>query len=613
MRHTILLFIFLVFGQAYAEETIRSYYVTVEAKSNRSVVVTEVIKVNVEGNVFQRGIFRDIPVDLSYDSENYVDHDLDVISVKRNGKSENFSKEYIGIGVRIKIGNADVMLPHGEHTYEIKYELNDMVRMFEDFDELYWNPIGAFWQVPIEYAHITYKFPEGSTILQSSIYSGGQGSTDECEACVVSTSDNHYMIAYNERLYSYTGITAAVAIAKGAINELTPEEIEARKFKQNIPFIGYGSLIIILFVFYFLMWKSIGKDDEDPVIPLFEVPEGISPAGAATLVNEKPPGSSFLLGIIGLAVKKKLKIEDEGKDPILQKLSDDTEGLNGEAEKAYYYLFKWSEKDEIKLSRTNKSILSRAQSNISQWVMKEYYNKYIKSNFWVGGVAILLHIAWIITTGVLSPGNVEGLVYASLVVGFFFFMILMGARYSGRNVTGSVRRTIIWTIILAAIPGAIASLPGSKIGFIFSGMFILIGMHNVFFELMKKPIPEAKELIQKVKGLKKYMETAEKELMEFNTVEENIRHFEELYPYAMAFGIEKKWVKGFEKILESANYRPDWYHGRRSFTPAILGSNLTSSMSSSLSSSMPSSGGSSGSGGGGSTGGGGGGGGGGGW
>jgi uncharacterized membrane protein len=94
---------------------------------------------------------------------------------------------------------------------------------------------------------------------------------------------------------------------------------------------------------------------------------------------------------------------------------------------------------------------------------------------------------------------------------------------------------------------------------------------------------------------------------------EKLKLFEKLLPYAMLFGIEKKWAKQFEGLYTQP---PEWFHGNNlnSFSTGYLIGSLGSIKSaSSAVFTSPQSSGSSGFGGGGFSGGGGGGGGGGGW
>jgi uncharacterized membrane protein len=57
-----------------------------------------------------------------------------------------------------------------------------------------------------------------------------------------------------------------------------------------------------------------------------------------------------------------------------------------------------------------------------------------------------------------------------------------------------------------------------------------------------------------------YINTAEKHRIEFHNDPKKFRGvFETLLPYAMIFGLEKKWAKEFEDLYKDT--QPDWYRG----------------------------------------------------
>jgi hypothetical protein len=65
---------------------------------------------------------------------------------------EPYTVEQEGNAYRIRIGDADVLLDYGDHTYVIEYEVKNQIRYFDDHDELYWNVTGSYWLFPIEAA-----------------------------------------------------------------------------------------------------------------------------------------------------------------------------------------------------------------------------------------------------------------------------------------------------------------------------------------------------------------------------------------------------------------------------------------------------------------------------
>ena len=132
-------------------------------------------------------------------------------------------------------------------------------------------------------------------------------------------------------------------------------------------------------------------------------------------------------------------------------------------------------------------------------------------------------------------------------------------------------------------------------------------------KIMPKRTQYGNELLGKVKGFKRFLETAEKPQLE-SLVEQNPEYFYNILPYTYALGVSKVWMEQFEEIALKA---PDWYDSSDAFNMYDFSTFMTATMATTASamSSSPSSsdGGSSSDSGGGSSGGGSGGGGGGSW
>jgi uncharacterized membrane protein YgcG len=80
---------------------------------------------------------------------------------------------------------------------------------------------------------------------------------------------------------------------------------------------------------------------------------------------------------------------------------------------------------------------------------------------------------------------------------------------------------------------------------------------------------------EKIKGLKMYMEVAEKDRINFhNAPEKKPEVFEMLLPFAMVLGVEKAWAQQFEGIYTQ---NPGWYSGGTGpFMPVVFVGNLHS-------------------------------------
>jgi uncharacterized membrane protein len=108
------------------------------------------------------------------------------------------------------------------------------------------------------------------------------------------------------------------------------------------------------------------------------------------------------------------------------------------------------------------------------------------------------------------------------------------------------------------------------VGILVSGIIIII-----IGQFLPRKTKKGTETYYVLKGLYEYIDTAEKDRMEFQ--EKNGILFEKLLPYAIAFGLVKKWAKAFEDIIKTP---PNWYTSKGQwyahFTMMHLANNLSS-------------------------------------
>ena len=131
-----------------AEERVLNFVSDATVNTDGSLTVRETITVSSEGNVIRRGIFRDFPTRYTDRRGVRTVVGFDVLDVKRDGNAEPYALESLTNGTRIRIGDKDVYLDDGQHTYEIIYRTTRQLGFFNDFDELYWNVTGTGWVFP---------------------------------------------------------------------------------------------------------------------------------------------------------------------------------------------------------------------------------------------------------------------------------------------------------------------------------------------------------------------------------------------------------------------------------------------------------------------------------
>ena len=339
---------------------------------------------------------------------------------------------------------------------------------------------------------------------------------------------------------------------------------------------------------------------------------------------------------MGLAVKGRLKIKDDGGDFEITKLGTPGPALT-QTETA---LFAAIPSGKTALQNTNHASISSMKDALEKKLTAEFLGSAFKRNFgWFAVGAVISVLGFVISSFLIPNGDgVAGLVAAifsavwwSIIIGFSWTAMSKIRGSQGFFGKIAAAATMIFILPFAAvgvgIPTAMffdGALSPVVLGLVGCAAVLVI-MNAIFSFLLSAPTVEGRKLLDQIEGFRMYLKTAEEERLKvLNPPEKTPELFERYLPYALALDCENEWNAKFTKILAAAALAgataPIWYSGNNWNSRNMGG--LTNSLGNGLASSAasaaqaPGSSSSSGGGfssGGGSSGGGGGGGGGGGW
>ncbi|MEJ2142877.1 MAG: DUF2207 domain-containing protein [Gammaproteobacteria bacterium] len=620
----------LLTGLAQAEERILSYHSDIQVYPDRSMIVTETIRVRAEGNKIKRGIFRDFPTRYPDHYGNDYHVGFQVLSVQRDGKAESYHQEDLSNGVRTYIGRKNYFLPHGEYTYEIRYRTTKQLGFFDDFDELYWNVTGNGWDFPIDKASAVVRLPQyvAAADLRLAAYTGYQGRKGVAYQHAITDEGNAYFET-TRPLARHEGLTIAVGWPKGIIQAPTAGELRAQFFQDNKSGLINLGLLLVLFVYYLFTWHKVGRDPASgTIIPLYTPPKGYSPAAMRYINNMGYDDKTFSTAIINLAVKGLLRIEQIAEGYQLTRTYPNYKAERAPGEKVLLgRLFRGHDSIELNknISSTERNALQMAESAHKMSLNRNYNKLYFKTNSGWIVIGVLLTLLIALSMFITAPNGEARFmtVWTSIwTFGVFGLTFSVFKAWSAVWRTGSGTGAAIF-ISLFSLPfwaGEVFGLTILVKNFSLLAIGSLLGavLLNVgFFQWLKAPTLAGRKLLDKIEGFRDYLEMAEKDEMNLRNPPDKVPALFEVYlPYAVALDVEQQWADKFSAVFaklekDGQHYSPAWYHGH-DFTVASIGS-FASSFASSVSSASTPPGSSSGSGGGGSSGGGGGGGGGGGW
>ncbi|WDF63379.1 DUF2207 domain-containing protein [Flavobacterium sp. KACC 22763] len=591
-------------------EKIKQFHADIVVKENGNLIVTETIKVYANGTQIQRGIFRELPIKSTSPKASQNNY-YTVLSVTRNGFNEPYRASSGFEKFKIYIGDKKYPIAKGNHTYKITYEVEAQLHSYNDFDEVYWNVTGNYWDFEIDNVTAKLILPKSAKAFQTACYTGVLGSkAHECDSKII---DNTVYFT-SKNLKKEEGFTIAAGFPKSIVNQpffrphyKMEEFLDADK-------IGFAiAVVFACFAFYYFSWKRYGKDpklkSERRTIDLKSL---YSPTSLQHILDQSINSQTLLVTIISLSLKGALEISDNGKETWADdfkyslKIGNKTEGLSKEENAVLNTLF--SEKDSFELDKETYKIFNEAKIALEKPLQKQYnLEDYHSINF------KQMSIGFIITIGALLGycQYSKGTIYWAVIFGFtmlvFTYLLLKGAV---QTFVQKDYKSTAFCLFLSLFTGFLSSswYLASNVDKSYSVLtllvlFLIIIGFSIYLSLIGAYTELGLETKTEIEKLKEY-------LLNYKPEESSaISVYEENLPYAFALGIEDEWNLKFIDILKKLNYTNKWIKTDSSnyvSSPAFFMSFRTSYTTYSTSSSSGSSGG-------GSSGGGGGGGGGGGW
>jgi uncharacterized membrane protein len=543
-------FVAVLFTLSVRSEEIKNFESAIRIRSDGTILVTEDIEYDFE-YARRHGIYRDIPYKYDYGYKRYsIKIDFNDVT-DFSGNPYKYSVSRSSGRINIKIGDPDTTVT-GIHGYRIEYSVKGAIAFFDDHDELYWNVTGNEWRVPIDKAGARVVFDSDiENGVNAACYTGASGARGK--NCEYKISPQAVKFTTTESLWAGQGLTVVVGLPKGLIEEPSSSTKLLWLLSDNWYF-GLPFLTLFLFAYF---WHTRGRDPEGKgvIAVRYQPPEGMTPAEAGTLADERADILDITSTIIDLAVRGYFKIEEHkttsfyfftNRDYKLIKIKQPAAGeLKPHEEKVFSGLFKG--KDNVMISDLRNKFYKELPP-----IKKALYKEMIEEKYFPA-----------------NPEKVKG------IYKWIGIVIIIAAFFLFSN------------ILL-------------KLSIGLSGLIILI-----FSRFMPRKTKRGTLVSEELFGFREFIERAEKERIE-RLAKDDPTLFDRVLPFALVFGLEDRWAEAFRDMYKDP---PSWYSSpyySNTFSPNIFVSDIGRSLSvmnSSLSSTPKKSGGS-GFGGGGSSGGG---------
>ena len=495
----------------------RSYHLAdfnsnIHVDPNGSAQVTEQISFAFVGQ-FQ-GVYRSIPVE--YPGPNGTNYSL-FVKVDKVRDQDNaplkFEQHTSGGYLKLKIYVPGAV--NATRTVNIDYTVLDATKFFDDHDEFYWNVTGNDSDVPIDHASAAVYFPaEASGQLRAQAFGGIYGSKEK-EPCSVEgpvvTSET------SDALPMHGGLTVDVYVPQGILHP--PGSLtRATWFLRSNPVL---TLPVWAFLVMFSLWWIKGRDP-DPgmsVAPMYAPPDKMGPAEAGTLVMDRVEPRDITCVLVDLAVRGYIKIvEVDHKGLLLSHKDYELHLLKDQSQ--------WGD-----LSDYERTMLQKVFSGGNMIQISELRNRfYTAVPMLKTQIMSALKRKGMYT---LDPDSAAGLWVLGAIIVAAPYVALQWLRVAD--------------FLSGATSAAIAIVLAIAIIFLFGR------------QLTAKSLLGAKTRVE-VLGFEEFMNRVDADRLKRMPPDT----FEKFLPYAMALGVEHRWAKAFDGIVQNP---PSWYQSGAGWGP----------------------------------------------
>lgn len=511
-------------------EKINSFNSQIVINKDGTINVTENISYDFEG-LEKHGIYRNIPYIKTMNGKKY-EMKIEVLSVNdENNNSYTFQSSNTNENVQIKIGDSNELVT-GIRDYIIKYKVGGALGYYQTFDELYWNVTGNDWQIPMSQVSVEITFIPSSNIEDNQNYSvkcfsGPVGSTNS--DCQTRTVGNEMLISSPKEYLPGDGLTIAFKFPKNLVKFLPAKELSLRaslevwqsRYNSN-PILW--SLILLVIGIIIIFWYLIY-----PIKIFFNWWNSgrdpkIGQDKALTAWYDPPKLNKRFL-----SPEEAGTIVDESAD------ERDISAMIIFLAQHGHLVIKEYEKEKFKLiKKASKNALNN-------------YQKYFLDSVFADSKELDLDTENIADT----CQKVKDQIYENMTTDNLFVK-------NPSKIRNYFYVIIVLGVFTLNIPLVISA--------------IIFGLNMV------KRTEEGVRLKFEALSLKNFLISQDRQL-EFQA--KNQMYFEKLLPYAIAFGVEKIWLKRFEKLSLK---KPDWYESNSAFTNYLFINSLHSSL---VTSTMP--------------------------
>ena len=510
LRFVFLLF-FIILGSAglRAEHFVIDLFdVKIEVSPEGYFDVTETIEVTFSER--RHGLFRIIPYRYRIKGEEVKVriHDIEV-------EGRKFEKKFGGGNLEIKIGDKDEWV-NGEQRYRISYRVERAFLFEEEYTQFYWNFTGTEWPVPIIKATYSIQFANLPDFQEGeyAVFTGSRG--EQGKDATIAVDGAHLSGQSTRRLAIGEGITVAAKLPKDYIAKPADDE--------SLGILDYGlfAIPLALLSFLFSFWWKKGRNPSFTEMVHYYPPEGLPAAEAGAFIDDSADNRDIICLIPQWGQQGYIKLREVEEKGILFNSTDylflKQKDLPSTAPDYEQTIFRalFAGREEVAMSELKDEFhtyMSSARKELTAHVQK---NKYYTDE----------SLKW----------------YSSYwTIGLLIFCIIGG---------------IALIIISAALRESIG-IVGPSMGAIAGGAGLILcgGIGFILQRNMLRKNEQGMQVFQQLHGFQTFVKKADKDRLE-RLLKDDPTYFDKTLPYAIAFGMAKRWAKNFDGLFTEP---PGWY------------------------------------------------------
>lgn len=537
---------------------IDTYNIDIKVLKNNSYDIRESIDVYFNSN--KHGIYRRIPLKNNIKRLDGTTSN-NIVKISNLNISEKYSKKIKNNYYEIVIGDANILV-NGLHNYVIEYNYAIGKDPLKDEDEFYFNIIGNEWETYIKKVNFTIEMPDS---FDESLLGFSLGSTNSNIEYEV---NGNVITGTATNLSAYESLTVRLSLPEGYFSE-------AKNIFDTNMIISFVIPVILLLIGIFIYYNKCHKN---LVVPI-EVypPNRLSSLEIAFLYKGRVNDKDIISLLIYLANEKYIKIIEEKDNTKIVKLRDyekDDVTIKEFMRGLFVYGNEMTISDlQYSFYRVLKIIrvITNSRENRMRIITEE--TKFYKVMLGILAIlCIIFPVYFQIRYFAYSPFFTVLTLCSSLVI---FIPI-----YQSLKVMPAFWK-FVFIVFMFAMGGALIYVlcinyvvaPGLFLLNMIIGALCMVILLLINHDFLCRT-DYGNEMLGKILGFKKYLETVEKEELN-NNVLKNPNYFYDILPYAYVLGISDIWINKFEDIILKPTY---WYESKEGFNLAFFNQHINSTM-----------------------------------